>query len=112
MTRWPNNITDTNTKRNNYNAVPVRLSVAFSDNDRSLDRVRTEHAQWDTKLGRLLVQAVEHWTIITFALVAVWLFLALSPSLTNQAQEGQSRDWMGGKLVSRSYQPSAREIGR
>lgn len=110
MTRWPNNITDT--KRTNYNAVPVRLSVAFSDNDRTLDRVRPEHAQRDTKLRRLLVQAVEHWTLITFAIVAVGLFLALSPSLTIQAQEGQSRDWMGEKLASRSYQSSAREIGR
>jgi hypothetical protein len=113
MTRWKatTNTTPTTNKRKNYD-VSYRLPVPFSAADRSVGAVRPCRSARYTRLRRLLAEAVGRWTLITFALVAVWLFLALSPSVTNQAQEGQSRDWMGEKLASRSYQTSARELGR
>jgi hypothetical protein len=108
MILWTNETTD---KGKNYD-VSTRLPVVFSRNDDSLGAVRPTTAQRDTRLRRLLAEAVAYWTSITIALVAIALLFALAPSLTGQAQEGQGRDWMGEKLSARSYQSPAREARR
>ena len=98
MIVWDNETT----KGTNYDVtISHRLPVAFSDRKRPVGAVRPTTSPRDTRLRRLLEDAVAYWTSITLALVAIALLFALAPSITGQAQEGQGRDWMGARLAQR-----------
>jgi hypothetical protein len=102
MIVWDNETT----KGTNYDVtISHRLPVAFSDHKRPVGDVRPTTSQRDTRLRRLLAEAVTYWTSITLALVAVAILFALAPSLTGQGQETQGGDWKGAKLTAREARP-------